>query len=398
MLSVLQKPAALAVVKLRGGAHKRLQTGYPWVFSNEIDMTPEAKSLPPGGLVRLQRADSAIMGVGYFNPHSLIAFRLLDRDGTAVIDAGWLKKRLARALALRENLYEKPFYRLCHAEADDLPGLVIDRFGDVLSMQTNSAGMTHLIPDLVTALQELLSPAAIILRNDSPIRHLEELEDDVRLIAGQAPDAVTLVENDCTFQVNLLDGQKTGWFYDHRDNRAFMARLARDKKVLDLYCYAGAFSIPAARAGAKQVTAIDRSDAALTLARQSATLNHVADQCVFDRAEVFDWLEKNQKKFDVVIADPPAFIKSRKDAGAGLKGYQKLTRLAAKAVSPGGFLLVASCSHHAEPERFYQAVLKGVADAGRQARILRQAGAGPDHPTHPQLPESAYLKAIVLAL
>ena len=390
--------AEIFSVRLRGGAHKRVQAGSPWVFSNEIDMNVAAKSFTPGELVRLERADGSPLGLGHFNPHSLIAVRMLDRDFNADIDHSWLKKRLTRALTIRDALYEKPFYRLCYAEADDLPGLIIDRFDDVLTVQTNSAGMTRIIPDLVAVLEDLLKPRAIILRNDSSIRHLEGLEDDTRLIAGTAPGTITLIENDCPFQVDLLDGQKTGWYYDHRDNRAFMARLARGRRVLDLYCYAGAFSIPAARNGASHVTALYRSAGALELAQQSAVLNKVTENCVFEKAEVFDLLEKNREKFDVVIADPPAFIKSRKDAGVGLKGYQKLSRLAAKAVAPGGFLMMASCSHHAEPERFMAAVLKGVADAGRQARILRQAGAGPDHPIHPLLPESAYLKAVVLAL
>lgn len=389
---------SLPIISLRGGAHKRVQSGYPWVFSNEIDMTPAAKNLMPGSLVQLARADRTLIGVGHFNPHSLIAIRMLDRNPEAMINADWFRQKLHQSLTIRDQLFVDPCYRLCHAEADFLPGLVIDRFGDVLTIQTNSAGMTGQLDDICAALVDLLQPRALILRNDSPIRHLEGLMDDVRLMFGTDPGSVALTENNCQFRVNLLDGQKTGWFYDHRDNRAFMARLARDKNVLDLYCYAGAFTIPAARAGAQKVVALDRSAPALELAQQSAVLNDVAGRCDFVKADVFDWLEREKSVFDVVIADPPAFIKSRKDAGAGLKGYQKLSRLAAKRVAPGGYLMVASCSHHAEPARFMEAVMHGVAEAGCMPRILRVSGAGPDHPTHPMLPESGYLKAIVMAL
>jgi len=283
-------------VRLRGGAHKRVQSGYPWVFSNEIDMDAAAKSILPGTLVRLARADGHALGWGHFNPHSLIAFRLLERDTATCPDGNWLLARLRRALDLREALYPQPFYRLCHAEADGLPGLVIDRFDDVLTVQTNNAGMSGWLEDITAALQTLLAPRAIILRNDSPIRHLEGLEDDVRLLAGANPGPVTLIENDCRFQVDLLDGQKTGWFYDHRENRAFIARLAKGRSVLDLYCYAGAFTMPAARAGARTVTALDRSAPALALAAQSAILNDVADKCRFEKADVFGWLEREQKQ------------------------------------------------------------------------------------------------------
>ncbi len=395
-------PQHRPVVTLLPGRQKRVSSGHPWIYSNEIAMDAAAKALPPGSLVTLAAAEGKPIGVATFNPHPLVSARILDRDAARPIDRRFFAKRLRRALSLRERLYSEPYYRLVHAEADALPGLVVDRYGDVLAVQLNTAGMDQLGDTVLDALEEVLHPRAIVLRNEGTGRAMEKLPTETRVARGALDgEAVEIVENGARFRIDLLGGQKTGWFFDQRENRAFMAHLAKGLRVLDLYSFAGAFAVEAAVAGATEVVAIDRSEPALAQAAASAALNGVNGRCRFIRGEIFAELEKlhqAKERFDVVIADPPAFIKSKKDVAAGLQGYRKMTRLAAQAVAPGGFLFVASCSHNAELDAFAEAVRRGLADAGRSARILRTAGAAPDHPVHPALPESAYLKAQMLAL
>jgi 23S rRNA (cytosine1962-C5)-methyltransferase len=394
-------PAARPVVSLLPGGHRRAEGGHPWIYSNEIQMDAAAKAVASGSLVTCKRADGRALGVAMFNPHTLLAARLLDRDAARPIGRRFIARRLERALKLRERLYSAPFYRLVHAEADGLPGLVVDRFGPVLVVQQNAAGMERLEPVVVDALTALVSPSAIVLRNDSPARVLEGLPQEVRVVLGAVDGPVTVEENGTAFLADVLAGQKTGWFFDQRDNRAFVAGLCAGARVLDLYCYSGGFAVAAARAGATSVTGIDRSEAALALAAETAASNGVAGICDFRRAEVFAEaasLASAGERFDVVIADPPAFARSRRDVPAALRGYRKLARLAAGLTAPGGFVFVASCSHNVAAADFAEAVRRGLADAGRTGRILREAGAGPDHPVHPALPETAYLKSQVLAL
>ncbi len=401
MTSESESAGGRAVVRLLPGRARRLRAGHPWVYANEVAMTPAARALPPGGLVRLEDAGGEPLGTAAFNPHTLIAARLLAADPEAVVDAAFLAERIARAAAWRDRLFARPFYRLVHAEADGLPGLVIDRYGDVLACQTNTAGMERLLPDLLDALARSLAPRAVVLCNDSPVRALEGLEPYRRVALGDVAEPVALEENGARFLADLLGGQKTGWFYDQRDNRAFVARLAAGARVLDLYSYAGGFAVQAALAGAAEVTAVDSAVPALDLAARAAALNGVAERCRFVRAQAFGEMERLARaggRFDVVVADPPAFVKAKKAAASGLKGYRKMTRLAAALVAPGGFLLVASCSHHVTAERFAEEAARGLHQAGRGGRIIRQAGAAPDHPVHPMLPESAYLKALVLQL
>jgi 23S rRNA (cytosine1962-C5)-methyltransferase len=388
-------------VILEPNRHKRVTGGHPWVYSNEIKMDAAAKALPPGGLVTLKTSEGKRLGVATFNPHTLVAARLLDRDATRRIDAKFFVSRLERALQLRRRLYAEPYYRLIHAEADGLPGIVADRIGDVLVCQLNTAGMARLEEPWLEACAKALAPRAVVLRNDSSARTLEGLETEVRIASGALDEAVELVENGARFKVDPLGGQKTGWFYDQRDNRRFMGGLASGGRVLDLYCFGGGFAIAAALGGATQILAVDRSEPALTLAQASADANGVGEKCRFARGDAFAELERlatERERFDVVIADPPAFVKSKKDLGAGLRGYRKLARLAAGVVAPGGILFIASCSHNVEPGAFAEEVRRGVADAGRGGRLIRSAGAAPDHPVHPWLPESAYLKAEVLVL
>ncbi|MGA7673496.1 MAG: class I SAM-dependent rRNA methyltransferase [Rhizomicrobium sp.] len=381
-------------VKPREG--RRARAGAPWLFSNEIEMP--AKTLAPGAVANVIGDDGHVFGTGTFNPKSLIAVRLLDPAADVTIDAKFLAARLKRALALREALYSAPFYRLVNAEGDTLPGLTIDRFADTVVVQITTAGMEALLEPLLAALDETLAPANVILRADAPARALEGLESYVRAAKGEA-GRIAVEEGGVRYFADMASGQKTGWYYDQRDNRAFMAQLAHGKSVLDAYCYSGGFALAAARAGAKEVAGLDSSAPALALAEDAAAANGLP--CKFIKADVFEELERlwgARETFDVVVADPPPFVKAKKDLEAGAKAYRKLARLAASVAAREGFLLLASCSHNISPERFAQECAAGIMRAGRLARLIRQSGAACDHPIHPALPESAYLKALVYAL
>jgi len=391
----------LPTVTLKPHGEKRLRRGHPWVYSNEVEMNAAAKAVPPGDLVHLCDGRGGYRATAFFNRHPLIAARVLSDDEAQPIDRAFLAARLTRALAIREKLIGVPYYRLVHAEADGLPGVIIDRFGEAVTVQVNTAGMERLTPLLIEALNEVVAPAVIVLRNDSAVRRLEQLPETVEVVQGQLDGPVALEENGARFFADLRGGQKTGWFYDQRDNRAWAARLAKGSRVLDCYAFAGGFTVQAALAGATEVVSVDRSQAALDLAAQAAEANAVAAACRFVKAEVFRELQRQAEAgetYGLVIVDPPAFVKSKKDLAQGLKGYRKMVRLAAPLIAEGGYLLAASCSHHADLESFAEQVKRGLQDAGRRGCILRTSGAAPDHPVHPALPESAYLKAQILAL
>jgi 23S rRNA (cytosine1962-C5)-methyltransferase len=394
--------SSLPRVFLNPGQDRRVAHGHPWVYANEVRMDEGAKALPPGTLVRLSRVDGKPLGVGTFNPRALIAFRLFSADAETTIDRRFFAKRLTAALALRVRLFDGPYYRLLHAEADGVPGLVADRFGGVVVVQAGTAGMEALLPEFLSALDETVRPSTVVLRNDGAGRALENLESYVRVAKDTLEGPVEVREGALTFLADPLAGQKTGWFFDQRDNRAFVARLGRDaKRVLDVYCYAGAFAVAAARAGAGAAVGVDRSEPALALARRAAETNGVAGRCTFRAAEAFATLEELAaagERFDVVIADPPAFVKRKQDLKSGLKGYRKLARLAANVVKPGGFLFIASCSHNVDAAAFADEVARGLFAAGRTGRIVRASGAAPDHPVHPHLPETSYLKTLTIEI
>jgi 23S rRNA (cytosine1962-C5)-methyltransferase len=385
------------LVRLAPKQDRRLKSGYPWAFSNEIAMSPALRALPPGTVVRLEGDDGWRFGTFMFNPHSLIAGRRLDRDPAVVIDAAWVHARLAAAVALRARITDSPYHRLVHAEADGLPGLVVDRFGDVAVLQANTAGMDRLLPEIVAALLDLLPLRGIVARNDSASRTHEGLPEEVQLLHGD--DAACVVdEAGVVFPVDPLGGQKTGFFFDQRPNRDRVAALARGARVLDVFCHTGAFGLRAAGAGAESVVLVDSSQPALDHAMAAAARNGFAGVST-RRGDAFDIMEALAgETFDIVICDPPAFAKSRKDQAAGLRAYQRMARLAAPLVAPGGFLFAASCSHHASVEAFAEQIATGVSRAKREGRILATVGAGPDHPVHPHLPESAYLKGQLLQL
>jgi 23S rRNA (cytosine1962-C5)-methyltransferase len=401
---LMSEPAASPhpLLRLNPGQERRLKSGHPWAYSNEIAMKPEYRSMEPGAPVRIEGDDGWRMGTFMFNPHSLIAARRLDRDPEAIIDAPWVAARIDEAVALRSRVTDTPFHRLVHAEADRLPGLIVDRYGDVLVMQANTAGMARLTPQLVEALRTALSPRAIVARNDSPVRAYEGLPEEIGLLHGDPADAAATVEEGrVTFPVDPLTGQKTGWFFDQRPNRDRIAALASGARVLDVFCHVGAFGLRCAAAGAAAVTLVDSSAPALALATEAAERNGLAEKITTRRGDAFDvmtGLAQAGEKFDIVICDPPAFAKAKKDQAAALRAYHRMARLAAPLVAPGGFLFVASCSHHAPLDLFAQAIADGIQRARREARILFTGGAGPDHPVLPHLPESAYLKAQLIQL
>jgi 23S rRNA (cytosine1962-C5)-methyltransferase len=380
---------------------KRVRRGTPWVFSNEIEMSNATKAIPPGSVVRLQEQMGRPLGAAFFNPHSLIAARVFADKASQVFDQAFVADRLRRACALRDRLYAAPFYRLIHAEADGLPGIIVDRYGDVAVCQLNTAGAERHRDAITGAIAEVLGTQAIVLKNDSPVRELEGLTLYDEVIGTLPGDPLIIEENGATFLAPVAGGQKTGWFYDQRDNRAFVASLAKGARVLDLYCYLGGFGIQAAKAGASRVLCVDRSEPALALAREAAVRNGVAEVCSFEAHTLPGFMEDfagGGERFDIVVCDPPAFVKSRKNLATGLKGYRKLFRLAADLVTPGGFLFAASCSHLVERDAFEDEVAHALSLAGRKGRVLRVAEAAADHPAHPMLPQSRYLKAMVLQL
>jgi len=390
--------SARPIIRVKPREGRRARAGAPWLFSNEIEMAAAVKALEPGTVVNVLGDDGRVFGTGTFNPKSLIAVRLLDAAPDVTLDAAFFAGKLKRALALREALYDAPFYRLTNAEGDGLPGLTIDRFGDSCVVQITAAGIEALLAPLLAALDETLAPASVILRADTPARSLEGLDVYVRAAKGDA-ERIAVEENGVRYFADPATGQKTGWYYDQRDNRAFVARLARGRSVLDAYCYSGGFALAAARAGAKEVAGLDSSAAALALAEDAAAANNLS--CSFVKADVFEELERlwaARESFELVVADPPPFVKAKKDLEAGAKAYRKLARLAANVTAKSGILLLASCSHNISLERFAAECSAGISRAGRFARLIRQAGAGPDHPIHPMLPESAYLKVLVYAL
>ncbi|HTT83501.1 MAG TPA: class I SAM-dependent rRNA methyltransferase [Rhizomicrobium sp.] len=389
------------ILRLKPREGWRVRAGAPWAFSNEIVLDAGTRSLPPGALVDVEGDDGRKFGVGYYNANSLIAVRLFEAPPGTDTDTDFFAARFRHALALREALFEAPFYRLVHAEGDRMPGLAVDRFGDSCTVQITTAGMEAFVDTIVEALEAVIAPASIVLRADAAARALEGLPSYVRAALGDTPARIALEENGTRYFADLAGGQKTGWYFDQRDNRAFMAALAQGKSVLDVYCHTGGFALAAARAGAKEASGLDSSAPALALAEATAAANGLRGVCRFVKADAMEELERlgaGRERFDIVICDPPPFVRSRKNLESGARAYRRLARLAAQVTAPGGFLMLASCSHNMPPDRFRAECAAGLARAGSRARLIRDAGASPDHPVHPLLPETAYLKSLVYAV
>ncbi len=388
----------MAVLRLKKNEERRLLAGHLWVFSNEIDT--KATSLgdfEAGQSVCLESSRGAFLGHGYVNPHSLIAARICSRDKQQPFNADLIRRRINFALALRTAKYPHPYYRLVHGEGDLLPGLIIDRYDDVLVLQINTAGMELLIDELLQVLVDLLAPRAILLRNDSAVRKLEALPEYRKVVMGDLPDVIQLRENGLSFLASLGRGQKTGWFYDHRENRAYLQQLSRGKCVLDVYAYIGGWGLNAAVAGARKVTAIDASEYALQIATDNAKLNGVSacySGICGDAVEIMRELQGGGQRFDIVILDPPAFMKRKKDRRAGLQQYELINRLAVSLLKSGGLLVSASCSQHLLRSELANAMLKAARKNRSDLQFIHQGGQGADHPVNAAMPETDYLKAI----
>jgi 23S rRNA (cytosine1962-C5)-methyltransferase len=390
------------VVRLRPKAEARaIRHGFPWVYADELVLDRRTSGLAPGTLAVLEDAERRPLGLVTVNPASKIVARMLDRDPAAVVDQAWFQPRLERALALRARLYPGPFYRMVHAEADGLPGVVIDRFGDVAVVQPNAAWAEMLLQPLVAALVAVTGVACVIKNGSGRARGLEGLAEEMAVVHGVAPTGpVPVPMNGATYMADLMGGQKTGLFYDQRDNHAFAARLARGARVLDVFTHVGGFALAALAGGATNALAVDASAAALALAEQGAAASGFGGFATRqgDAFAVLEALGTEDARFDLVICDPPAFAPAKPALEAGLRAYERIARLAAPLVAPGGYLVLCSCSHAVDLASFRNACARGIGRGGRRGQILHTGFAGADHPVLPQLAESSYLKALAFRL
>jgi 23S rRNA (cytosine1962-C5)-methyltransferase len=390
-----QKVAAeLPALRLKRNEDRRLQAGHLWIFSNEVDtqQTPLTK-FKAGELVRVLAHNDRALGLAYVNPQSLISARMLET--WKVPDVAWLATRIRAALKLRERLYSKPYYRLVYGESDGLPGLVIDRYGSACVVQIGTAGMEQLKPQIQQALEQVLQCQALLFKNDSSVREMEGLPSYVEAATGKFDELGQVLEDDLEFQAPLAEGQKTGWFFDQAANRRALSKYVRKgARVLDVFSYVGAWGVRAAHSGAREVLCVDSSAAALELAASNAERNGA--KLVTIKGDAFDVLEdlaKKRARFDVVVIDPPAFAKRKKDLPKALAAYKRLNQLAMQVSADDGVLVSCSCSYHVGPEDLQDAIAKAARGADKHVQILEAGGQAPDHPVHPAIPETRYLKA-----
>ena len=390
------------VVRLKPKAEARaIRHGFPWVYADELVTDRRTQSLPPGALAVLEDGERRPLGLVTVNVKSKIIARMLDRDPEAVIDESWFATRLVRALDLRERLFDAPYYRLIHAEADGLPGVVIDRFGDAAVIQPNAAWAETHIDALASALRKVTGVTTVIKNGTGRSRALEGLPEETTVLAGGVSGPIPVLMNGATYMADVMGGQKTGLFYDQRPNHAFAARLAKGARVLDVFSHVGGFALAALAGGAESALAVDASAAALTLATEGAAASGVAQRFATRQGDAFEVLEAlgaEGARFDLVICDPPAFAPAKPALEAGLRAYERIARLAAPLVAPGGYLILCSCSHAADLSSFRNASARGIGRGGRRGQILHTGFAGPDHPLLPQLAESGYLKSLVFRL
>ncbi len=386
--------AQLPALRLKRNEDRRLHAGHLWIFSNEVDtqQTPLVK-FKAGDLVRVLAHNDRALGLAYVNPQSLIAARLLST--WSMPDAAWLKSRIQKALALRERLYRKPYYRLVYGESDGLPGLVVDRYGSACVVQIGTAGMERLKLPIQDALKQVLKCESLLFKNDGTARELEGLPSYVEAAIGTFDGPGKVLEDDLEFQAPLLEGQKTGWFFDQAHNRRALTEYVRKgARVLDVFSYVGAWGVRAARHGAKEVMLVDSSAVALELAEANAARNGVSVLTrKGDAFQVLEDLMAQSERFDVVIIDPPAFAKRKKDQPKALAAYKRLNQLAISLLVDDGILVSCSCSFHISAEDLQDAIAKAARGADRQLQILEAGGQAPDHPVHPAIPETRYLKA-----
>jgi 23S rRNA (cytosine1962-C5)-methyltransferase len=392
----------LPTVRLKPKAEARaIRHGFPWVYADELVTDRRTSSLAPGALAVLEDGERRALGLVTVNVKSKIIARMLDRNEDAVIDQAWFETRLTKALALRARLYDQPFYRLVHAEADALPGVVIDRYGDLAVVQPNAAWAEAHLDALAAALVAVTGVKTVVKNGTGRSRGLEGLTEETAVLRGAVDAALPVPMNGATYMADVLGGQKTGLFFDQRPNHAFAARLAKGASVLDVFSHVGGFALAALAGGATNALAVDASAAALALAGQGAAASGFADRFTTRQGDAFDVLEalaQDGQKYDLVICDPPAFAPAKPALEAGLRAYERLARLAAHVVAPGGYLVLCSCSHAADLQAFRNASARGIGRGGRRAQLIHTGFAGPDHPMLLQLAESAYLKALFFRL
>lgn len=374
-----------------------IRFGAPWVYVDQVVTDRRTKAIEPGAIATLVDADKKPLATVAANPNSKIIARVLDLDPGAEIDGDWIAQRVAMALSHRETLFDAPFYRLIHAEADGFPGVIVDRFGEVLVVQPNAAWAEAKLDLLCDALTQATGATTIYKNASGRTRELEGLDTDSKLLTGDAPGLIQVSMNGATYVADVVGGQKTGLFFDQRPNHAFAASLSKGARVLDVFSHVGGFGLAALAGGANSALAVDASVAALELARQGAEAAGVSDKFETRQGDAFDvlqYLADAKETFDVVVCDPPAFAPSKPALEAGLRAYERVARLSAQLVPPGGYLGLCSCSHAADLSKFQRASLRGIARAGRKVQLIHVGSAGPDHPRHPSLAESSYLKAL----
>ena len=394
--------ADLPIIRLRPKSKPQaIRHGFPWVFADELVTDRRTKAIVPGSFAVLEDAERQPLALVTVNPDSRIIARVMDPDLQARIDRDWIAARLRRALALRERLFDRPFYRLIHAEADGLPGTIIDRFGDAAVIQPNAAWAERMVGDIADALREVTGVSTVILNGQGRARNLEGLDERMEILSGGVSGPVEVPMNGAIYLADLTQGQKTGLFYDQRPNHAFTQRLARGARVLDVFSHVGGFGLAALAAGAEQATCVDGSAPALELARGGARAMGADARLITRQGDAFAQLEAlatEGAQFDLVICDPPAFAPSKPALEAGLRAYERVAKLAAPLVAPGGYLGLCSCSHAADLGAFRNASARGIGRGGRRMQLIHTGQAGPDHPTLPQLAETGYLKALFFRL
>lgn len=392
----------LPVVRLTPRANARaIRHGFPWVFANEMVADRRTKKLAPGAFAQLEDSERRPMGIVTVNPNSKIFCRMMDADPAAKINRAWLAQRLKTALDMRRCLYDQPFYRLVHAEADGLPGLVIDRFGDAAVIQPNAAWAEAMLTEIAQCVCDVTDVKTVVKNATGRARALEGLADENVVLSGAVSGPIPVPMNGATYMADLAGGQKTGLFFDQRPNHAFAARLARGGAVLDVFSHVGGFALVALAGGATRALAVDASAAALDLAAQGAAASGQGEKFATRRGDAFAVLAElgaEGAQYNTVVCDPPAFAPAKPALEAGLRAYERIARLSAPLVAPGGYLVLCSCSHAATLEKFRAASVRGIGRAGRKAQLIHTGFAGPDHPQHPQLAESGYLKALFFRL
>jgi len=390
----------LNVLRLKPNQDRRVRAGHLWIYSNEVDIkTTPLKGLEPGEQVVVQNARGKFLGFAYANPNSLICARIVSHSPEHPIDQSLLVHRLKIALALRERFFRQPYYRLVFGEADGLPGLVVDRYGEHLVAQIGTAGMEVLRDEIVAALHKVLKPASILWRNDGAVRELEGLDRYVEVAAGEVPETLEVIEGGCRFEVSPTEGQKTGWFFDQAFNRDLLMPHVKGLRVLDVCSYVGAWGVRAAAVGAREVLCVDASANALAQVESNAAINGVTEQVSTLQSDAFDALRQlkaDGERFDVVVLDPPAFIKRRKDMKQGTLAYRRLNEAAMALTARDGLLVTASCSFHMDRDNLLRTVQQAARHGDRHLQLLQSGQQGPDHPIHPAIPETAYLKAFYL--